>query len=162
MGQSTSAIESVPTVYRVVLTTIEPLFATLGALGAFTSPAPYIAAMTRHLGVFDPASQFVFTQLGGGWLYFAFNEAVTLRLCDDLRIWKILSIGMLLSDIAYCHSTAQAVGGWSSYLNLSLWTTEDWLVLVTTMPMVTIRVLILLGVGLKKSSKNSGKDSKKQ
>ncbi|KAL1848936.1 hypothetical protein VTK73DRAFT_9981 [Phialemonium thermophilum] len=144
-----SAEASVPFVYRLVLTTIEPLFATSGALMAFRSPAAYLSTMTRGATFFLPDTAFVYTELGGAWLLFAFLEAVVLRAFDDLRLWRLLCAGMLLSDAAYCHSAAQAVGGWAQWVVLSRWTAEDWLVFWSTAPMVLVRVLIVLGVGVR-------------
>jgi hypothetical protein len=138
-------------IYRLIITTIEPLFAASGALLAFRDPQSYLATMTRHSIAFTAGSTFLYTELGGAWLYFAFNEAVVLRLFDDLRLWRLLCFGMLLSDVAYCHSAAQAVGGWRAWAILGDWTAEDWVVFWTTTPMVLTRILIVLGIGLKKA-----------
>ncbi|KAK1764944.1 hypothetical protein QBC33DRAFT_456243 [Phialemonium atrogriseum] len=144
-----SATASIPFTYRLILTTLEPLFATSGAILAFRTPGQYLSTMTRHSTAFADNTTFLYTELGGAWLYFAFVEAVVLRAFDDLRLWQLLCAGMLLSDAAYCHSAAQAVGGWGSWATLSEWTVEDWVVLVTTAPMVLVRVLIVLGVGVR-------------
>jgi hypothetical protein len=147
---STSAAASVPFIYRLVLTTIEPFFAASGALLAFRNPSSYLSTMTRNSASFVPNTTFLYTELGGAWLYFTFVEAVVLRRFDDLRLWKYLCLGMLLSDAAYCYSAAQAVGGWNEWASLGNWTSEDWLVFVTTAPMVLVRILIVLGVGVRK------------
>lgn len=114
----------------------------------FFDPPNYLTTMTRHQVAFASDTRFLYTELGGAWLYFAFVEAVVFRMFDDLRLWRILCAGMLLSDFAYCHSAAQAVGGWGPWCTLSEWTVEDWTVLVTTAPMVLSRILIVLGVGI--------------
>ena len=67
--------------------------------------------MTRALGTFRADTRFLYTELAGAWLYFAFVEVIVLRLFDDLRLWRLLCLGMLLSDVPYFYSTAQAVGG---------------------------------------------------
>ncbi|PVH70114.1 hypothetical protein DL98DRAFT_620731 [Cadophora sp. DSE1049] len=149
-GVSVSATASIPLVYRLILTTIEPLLAVLGALLAFRNPGEYISTMTRNSASFAASTAFLYTELGGAWLYFAFNEAIVLRLFDDLRLWRILCMGMLLSDAAYCHSVAQAVGGWGAWSTMGSWATEDWVVFWTTAPMVFVRILIVFGVGVKR------------
>jgi hypothetical protein len=149
-GASVSAAASIPYIYRLALTTIEPFFAASGALLAFRNPTGYLSSMTRNSASFEPSTAFLYTELGGAWLYFAFVEVVVLRRFDDLRLWRYLCLGMLLSDAAYCHSVAQAVGGWSAWVSLADWTIEDWIVFVTTASMILVRILIVLGVGVKK------------
>jgi hypothetical protein len=151
MAPSSSVPASFPFAYRLILTTVEPLFATLGALLAFRNPAGYLATMTRGAARFAPDSAFLYTELGGAWLYFAFAEAVVLRVYrDDARLWRLLCAGMLLSDAAYCHSAAQAVGGWATWARLADWTKEDWIVFWTTAPMLATRVLVVLGIGVRR------------
>lgn len=151
------ASTSIPSVYRFILTTLEPLFALNGAVLALLAPQSYLSTMTRNLGIYTPDSTFLYTELGGAWLYFAFVEAVVLRQFDDLRLWRLLCAAMLLSDIAYCHSVAQAVGGWRAYSALTNWTVEDWVVFASTAPCALVRLLVVLGVGLRKAP---GKDAK--
>lgn len=76
-----------------------------------------------------------------------------LRLVDDVRTWKLLCMGMLLSDLAYMHSVAQGVGGWAEWVNVLHWTSDDWTVTIMTLPFVLARLVIVLGVGAKRTSK---------
>lgn len=144
-----SATETVPLVYQILLTIVEPLFALGGAFLCYRKPANYLATMTRESISFSQDTQFLYTQLSGGFVYFAFIEAVLLRTFDDRRLWRMVCLGMLLSDIAYIHSTAQAVGGWQNFVVLSDWTSNDWVVFLTTIPFVIVRVLMVRGIGLK-------------
>lgn len=80
---STSAKAAVPFVFRLILLTIEPLFAVMGSILVFTDPATYASSVTRHSVTFSPDTTFLYTSLGGAWLYFAFMEAVILRLTDE-------------------------------------------------------------------------------
>jgi len=143
------ASAAIPFAYRLILTTVEPLLAAGGALLVLRTPAEYLSTMTRGSGAFAAGSTFLYTELGGAWLYFAFVEAVVLRVFDDVRLWRLLCAGMLLSDAAYCHSAAQAVGGWAAWAHLAAWTSEDHLVFWTTAPMVLVRILVVLGVGVR-------------
>ncbi|KAH8900254.1 hypothetical protein GQ53DRAFT_741194 [Thozetella sp. PMI_491] len=143
-----SAKQTIPFAYRAILVTIEPLFALGGAFLAMRKPASYLATMTREAGVFRPETAFLYTQLGGGFLYFAFIELVILHSFDDRRLWRMLCLGMLLSDFAHIFSTPQAVGGWISYASVSDWSMNDWVVVATTLPPVVVRLLIVFGVGM--------------
>lgn len=152
MPQKTSAKASVPYFYRLILLTIEPLFALMGSVLVLIDPGTYLGSITRHSVAFTPDTTFLYTSLAGSWSYFAFVEAVVLRSFDDLALWRVLCAGMLLSDFAFCHSTAQAVGGWGIYVNVWDWTPEDYVAFATTAPMVLTRILLVLGVGLKRPS----------
>lgn len=144
-----TASSAIPYIHRFLLLNIEPLFAFSGAIYLMLNAGEYTATLSRGL---VPASQagpeFIYTELLGGWLHFAFTEAVVLRLVDDARIWRLLCMGMLLSDVAYCHSCAQAVGGWRVWLILADWTMNDWTVAVTTWPFVLARLSIVSGIGV--------------
>lgn len=148
----TSASASLPSIYRLMLTTIEPLFSLNGALLTFFNPQSYLSTMTRDTGLITPDTRFLYTELGGAWLYFAFVEAVVLRQFDDLRLWRLLCLAMLLSDVAYCHSVAQAVGGWGNWVVLSEWTAADHAVFWSTAPCALVRVLVMLGVGVREET----------
>ncbi|KAH8780342.1 hypothetical protein F5883DRAFT_517254 [Diaporthe sp. PMI_573] len=150
MPPKASAKASVPYIYGLILLTIEPLFAVTGSALVLIDPSTYLGSITRHSVAFAPDTTFLYTALGGSWLYFAFVEAVVLRLFDDLALWRVLCLGMLLSDFAFCHSTAQAVGGWVAYAKIGDWTAEDWVAFASTAPMVLTRIFIVLGVGVKR------------
>ena len=142
------ASEAIPYLLRFPLLWLEPLFSLNGSILTYMSASTYTKTMTRGaLPIIQPNSQFIYTELAGGWLYFAFTEAVVLRLVDDVRVWRLLCIGMILSDIAYTHSCAEALGGWSEFLILSKWTAEDWAVALATWPFLFARIAIVLGIG---------------
>lgn len=139
---NTSATDAFPFVYRIILTTIEPILALLGAITVVINPAKYLGTMTRNTVDHDPPTAFLYTQLCGAWLVFAINEALVLRLVDDRRVWKLMCLGMLASDVCYMHSCAQAVGGWAEWAQLQHWSAEDWAVFITTFPPVMTRVAL--------------------
>ncbi|CAK7232249.1 hypothetical protein SCUCBS95973_008197 [Sporothrix curviconia] len=153
-------------VYRLIFNTIEPICAGVGGLFIFYDPGSYLVTMTRHAAQYPanagPVAAFLYTQLGGGWLYFAFVEAVILRIyATDMRLWRLLCMGMLLSDAAYAHGCAQAVGSWANWADLSAWTVEDWTVFWTTAPMLAARICFVLGVGVDFTSSHGNLGKKK-
>lgn len=152
MPPKVSARASVPYISRLILLTVEPFFALMGSALVLVDPSTYLGSVTRHSVAFAPDTTFLYTALGGSWLYFAFVEAVVLRLFDDLALWRVLCAGMLLSDFAFCHSTAQGVGGWGNYVKIENWTGEDWVAFASTAPMVLTRILLVLGIGIKRST----------
>jgi hypothetical protein len=125
----TKASTTIPYIYRFLLLNVESLFAFGGVIMALTVPGMYISSLTREaITTVDNSTGFVYTQLAGGWLHIAFCEFVILRLIDDLRVWKLMCMGILLSDALYSHSLAQALGGWSNWIVFADWTGQDWLV----------------------------------
>lgn len=147
---SQTASATIPALWRFLLLYVEPFCALFGALALQLYPALYTAAMTRQkLTAIEPASEFIYTELLGGWLYFAFTEAVVLRFVDDYRVWRLLCVGMLLSDAAYVHSCAQGVGGWSEWVQVGGWTVEEWAVTLSTWPFLIARLAIASGAGMR-------------
>ncbi|PWN87186.1 hypothetical protein FA10DRAFT_269787 [Acaromyces ingoldii] len=152
----------IPIVYRLCINTIEPLLAFGGAVQTLFWPADFLAIMahrpqTGDTPVYDVRTHFLYTSLTGAWLLFAYLEAVVLRLYpNDVQLWKRLIVPMLLSDVLFCHSTALAVGGYGELLSVAHYTSADWLVCVTTWPLVLARVAFVLGVGLPSSTSSQG------
>lgn len=145
-----TASATIPALWRFLLLNVEPVCAFAGVLTLVFAPSLYTANMTRQaLTTIEPASEFIYTELLGGWLHLAFTEAVVLRLVDDYRVWRLLCIGMLLSDAAYVHSCAQGVGGWGEWVHVSHWTADEWAVTLSTWPFVVARLAIASGVGMR-------------
>jgi hypothetical protein len=148
--RSLTASATIPWLSRFLILNVEPFCAFGGVLMLLSAPEVYTKTMTRHaLTTIEPASEFIYTELLGGWLHSAFTEAVVLRLVDDYRVWRLLCMGMLLSDTAYVHSCAQALGGWGVWLQVGGWSVDDWVVTVTTWPFMIARLLIVGGVGMR-------------
>lgn len=147
-SQSASAV--VPALWRFMLLNVEPVCALGGVLMLIFAPTVYTKTMTRHtLTSIEPASEFIYTELLGGWLHFAFTEAIVLRLVDDYRVWRLLCMGMLLSDLPYMHSCAQAIGGWGVWFQVGGWTVDEWAVTLSTWPFVIARLAIVAGAGMR-------------
>lgn len=141
---SATATSTIPLLYRIILLYIEPLFALNGAFMVFFQPAKYADLMTRSSILYDPSSQHLYTQIGSLWLLFAFNEAVILRLYDDVRLWKLLCVSMLLSDAGHNWSMVQGLGGWSQWVKVGEWEASDWTLFLSTTPLMVVRILVLL------------------
>jgi hypothetical protein len=144
------ASTSLPLLYRLTLLLLEPLFALNGALMTFRTPRDFATQITHDPARYTPANQFLYTQLGGAWLLFAFNEAVVMGLVDDLRVWRLLCWGMLVSDVVYHVSSVQAVGGWEVFVRFGEWSAFDWAVFASAVGPMVVRLLIVAGVGVRK------------
>lgn len=143
------ATASIPYPYRLTLTTLEPLIAFGGVLHAFTAPESYLDTMTRGAVPYDPRTHFLYTQLAGSWLFFVFLMVFMLRRFDDVGVWRWVCFGGLLQDGLFFWSVAEAVGGWGVWGDVRGWEGSDWLVLLTSVPGLLARALVVLGVGVK-------------
>jgi hypothetical protein len=150
MDSPAKASTTIPYLYRFLLLNVESLFALNGAVLVFLRAGLYASTMTRGaIASTQPAEHFIYTELAGGWLHLSFTEGVILRLVDNLRVWKLVCCAILLSDIMYCHSCAEALGGWIVWFNVLEWTAADWVVTLSTWPFVFVRLAIVLGIGVK-------------
>lgn len=151
------ASTALPFLYRLILLLLEPLSSLNGAVMTFRAPADYVTAIAHDAALYHPANQFLYTQLGGAWLLFAFNEAVVMTLADDLRVWRLLCCGMLVSDVVYHVSSVQAVGGWEAFVRFAEWSAFDWAVFVSAVVPMVVRVLVVAGVGVRAGGKGKAK-----
>ncbi|EME40306.1 hypothetical protein DOTSEDRAFT_74939 [Dothistroma septosporum NZE10] len=148
---SIKASDSIPYLYRFLLTNVESLAALGGIILILTNPGFYLGGMTREVITSYPSQyDFLLWQIAGGWAFIVFTESVILRFVDDLRVWRYLCMGILCCDAFYTQSTAMAVRGWGEWLDLGKWTAQDLVAAVMTWPFVLTRVAIVLGVGVKK------------
>jgi hypothetical protein len=153
------ATDSIPWIPRLCLTTFEPLVAVSGAIQVITQPQVYIAILTRTAtSDIHPAAlgnTWIYTQLAGGWLIIAFLEAVLLRVVDDLRVWKLVCMAVLLSDVCYVLSAVEAAGGWTEHFAWWKWTVMDLTAQITTWPFVLSRIGVLTGLLVMEKNKSS-------
>lgn len=146
------ASTALPLLYRLQLLVIEPLCSFNGAVMALRNPQDYAAKISRGFAPYDPADQHLYTQLAGAWLLFGLSEVLVLGLVDDLRVWKPLCAAMLASDVVYHVSSVQAVGGWERFARLGEWDAFAWAVFVSAVAPMVVRLLVVLGVGVKAQS----------
>lgn len=146
------ATASIPRAYRLALTTLEPLLAFGGVLHTLSAPEDYLSTMTRSRVPYDPRTHFLYTQLAGSWLLFVFLGALALRRFDDVGVWRWVCAGGLLQDALFVWSVAEAVGGWGVWGDVGGWEGTDWLVFWTSVPGLLARLLVVLGVGVRKGA----------
>lgn len=139
-------ISSLPLVYRVLFLYFEPMGALLGSLLLHFSPQKFLTTMRPDL-VYDAMHQVVYDMLAATYVLFAFNEAVILRLTNDLRIWKALLCGILLCDAIHLYGSCSALGN-SVFWNPLLWRWEDAVNLGSLWLQGAIRVAFIYGLGL--------------
>lgn len=146
----TKASTALPFFYRFVLLYLEPFFALNGAYLTIFTPSEFAAKVTHSTTNYLPENNYLYTQLGGTWICFAFNEAVVLRLADDLRVWKLLCWGMLICDVVNHIGSVQSLGGWEQWSNFGAWELYDWAVFCSSVVPLLARIGVVSELGVRK------------
>ena len=93
-------------------------------------------------------------------LNFGFISAVLLRYTQDIRIWHIIEIGLLITDFAYFPAVYGALKSQGRVLP-ETWRAEDWGSLVVTGMVTLVRLAFLARVGFTDED-GDGKEKKEQ
>ncbi|KAF9692419.1 hypothetical protein EKO04_009710 [Ascochyta lentis] len=140
---------NIPLVYRLWHLWIEPAMALNGARYLWSMPDVYHQYMPGT-SAWSPKSQIIYDQLAATYMLFAFNQAVTLRVVQEVRLWKVLLFGMALCDAGHIYSVWAEMGT-RDMLSPSVWRPSDWVTMVSTVGPFFLRLAFVLGVGLKDS-----------
>jgi len=136
----------IPLLYRIAFNWVEPIFAFGGALQAYFAPKDLLAIATPNVK-YNESMHPIFTQLAGGWCLLAFNDAVTLRLTQDVRIWTSLLTAGIISDLIYTFSLYEDLGA-ARFWNPLVWNSNDWLTIMTTIPPMLVKFAFVARIGL--------------
>jgi len=136
----------IPLLYLIAFNWVEPLFAFGGALQCYFSPKDLVAIATPSVQYHESAHP-IFTQLAGGWILLAFNDAVTLRLTQDVRIWTSVLTAGILSDLMYTLSIYEDLGA-ATFWNPMAWSFMHFFTLITTIPPMLMKFAFVARVGL--------------
>lgn len=119
----------------------------------FFTPAFVLNAFVpKTYATHNPYYDFVFEQLGGALLMLGFIDIVLLRYTEDVKIWKIIQIAVLIYDLSLLYSN------WTSLtlqgrLSVTALRWEDWGGIFITAQAAVVRSVFLLGVGLDEKEK---------
>nr|POE88303.1 hypothetical protein CFP56_11532 [Quercus suber] len=144
-----------PFVYTLFFLWIEPIATAVGAYYAFLlqpaykhmTSSPY-SSSTINLQSVSRVESIVLYQLANLYLVFALNEAFVLRATRDLRVWRVLLLGLLIADFGHLYSVhAQGV---EVYWRVWEWNAMYWGNLGFVYVGASMRTAFLLGLGLPK------------
>ncbi len=162
MASSTS---HVPLIYRIFFQTLEPLAAVSGAYLAHFKPRDYLdvtapPSMLLESAPVSPLAQLLLSQIAGCYLLFALNLAVVLRCTSDLRVWRLILLGCLLSDFAHLYAACEAMDK-STMWAVHTWRKEEWGNIGTLYLGAVLRMAFLCGVGMTKSPGSPSEEQKR-
>ncbi|KAF4984793.1 hypothetical protein FZEAL_84 [Fusarium zealandicum] len=134
--------------YRVWFTCIDPLvlIPTVYSL-IFTPEVILDALIPATLSVYDPAQSFLFHQLAALYAFLGIVLGGVLRASSDINVWRIVTAGVLLIDVALLASLYVSLDQ-QGRLELGKWRWQDWGNVVLTAGLVVIRGMFLAGVGV--------------
>jgi hypothetical protein len=148
---------NIPAFYRFYFRWSDPAICLWGAYMDFFTPAfDFHAFVPESISPYNPYFDTILQQLGGSLLMLAVIDIVLLRYTNDINIWKILQLAVLVYDSTLLVSIYYSLGQ-QGRLSLSALRWEDWGGIVITAQAAVVRSLFLLGVGLG-SSKGKKRD----
>ncbi|KAK1070655.1 hypothetical protein LTR33_010610 [Friedmanniomyces endolithicus] len=135
--------KSLPLIYRIFFLYIEPVATALGAIYAldlFGLQDDYMLLTYATI----PES-IVLNQLANMYFVFALNEALVLRATNDVRVWRILLLGLLIADFGHLYSVHPI--GVNVYYEFWNWSSMYWGNLGFVYVGAAMRTGFLLGAG---------------
>lgn len=138
----------IPLLYVLLFLYYEPVAAFGGAMLCHFDAPQFLKTMDAT-AVYAPDSQVIFNQLAATYLLFAFNEGVVLRITKDLKIWKIMLLGIMLCDFVHLYAS-WCVMGTAVFIRPWVWRPEDWLAVGTIWAPLFVRLAFLAEVGIKR------------
>lgn len=137
----------IPLFYRVVFLYIEPVAVTSGALQSFFTPAKFIHFLQPTPTAVPKELQIIFSYLSATYLLLAWNEAVVLRCTSSQEVWKMIQLGIFLSDALHLYASVVALG-LNRFCDPRKWRVEDRINIGLIAGNGIVRLLFILGVGL--------------
>ncbi|KAF9692457.1 hypothetical protein EKO04_009333 [Ascochyta lentis] len=145
MSHPQSSSRAIPSFYRVFFTIIDPIICIWGAYMDFFDPrmvlSSHILADTPDIG-----HVMILKQRGGAMLSFGFTSAVLLRYTQDIKIWHLVQIALLIVDFAYFPAVFGALNEQMRVLP-ETWRAEDWGSLAITGTATLVRLAFLARAG---------------
>jgi hypothetical protein len=150
MATAAPAASRIPKAYRFVFLYLEPLSILTGAVYAafFQSMYLNLTHAASAPGTSVPVStSIVMTQLANLYLGLAFLEASILRATEDVKVWNMFLIGLLLADVGHLYSVLPV--GREIYWAYWRWNAIDWGNVAFVYFLAVTRICMLLGIGFK-------------
>ncbi|KAF2710410.1 hypothetical protein K504DRAFT_466819 [Pleomassaria siparia CBS 279.74] len=150
----------IPLLYTILFLFYEPISAFGGALLCHFDAPSFLQTMDGN-AVYAPSSQIIYNQLGATYVLFAFNEAVLLRVCRDLTVWKVVMAGILMCDVLHLYAS-WCVMGTDVFVRPWVWRPEDWLAVGTIWAPLVVRIAFLAECGIDTEPETERKKKEKK
>ncbi|KAK0953827.1 hypothetical protein LTR91_023636 [Friedmanniomyces endolithicus] len=111
--------KSIPLIYRIFFLYIEPVATALGAIYALD-----LFGLQDDYMLLTYATSTGVLGLANMYFVFALNEALVLRATNDVRVWRILLLGLLIADFGHLYSVHPI--GVNVYYEFWNWSSMYW------------------------------------
>lgn len=141
-------------IYTIYFLYFEPIIAFLGGIYGFTNPDQVILGATPPIllssasAPITPLIKLLVSQVSSLYLLFAWNQGIILRVTSDIKVWKALFVGMVISDVGHLFSLC--VADPSTFFDVLSWRSTDWINEGTLLMGLALRVAFLMGFGVGK------------
>jgi hypothetical protein len=138
--------------FYVFFVFIEPFLALNGAILAIFSPKAFLDSVLPLSTSKAPEAEttpflrYLLVYIGSLYLFVAYLKVVLLRNQSDTRIWRIVVVGLILSDLGHLGAIQILLPGFEIYWNVPLWRVEDWCNIGILLLAFAMRILYLLCV----------------
>ncbi|KAF1973963.1 hypothetical protein BU23DRAFT_462728 [Bimuria novae-zelandiae CBS 107.79] len=146
-SDSDAFLARIPIAYRTLLLYVEPCMALSGSFLCLFYPRVFLHTFSPYLA-YHSDNQIIYNQLAATYILFAFNQAVVLRVANDIRVWKAIVMGILLCDTVHLWAgfVVMHQDGTSSP---AVWRLEDWVAVGSLVVPMSLRIAFLAGVGVR-------------
>lgn len=137
-----------PTAYRFIFLTLEPLTTLLGAIYAHYFQSTYLSLLAHQTipaASIPRTTSVVLSQLGNLYLLLCLNEALVLRATSDLKVWRTFLFGLLVADFGHLWGCRQL--GDDVFWKVWEWNRIDWGNVGVVYGLAVARICFLAGVG---------------
>ncbi|KIW86007.1 hypothetical protein Z517_01401 [Fonsecaea pedrosoi CBS 271.37] len=155
-------MSTIPPLYRVFFSTIDPLIALSGALTQLFAPSTILRLYNASSATIPPAPETtVLLDSGAGYLLSTlFLQVAMLRARPaDVLVWRCLQGAILVQDVAIIGAVARSLDV-QRRLEWGLVTGQEWANLAILAGVGALRVAFLLGVGMRMDELNGDKKGK--
>ena len=164
MAQSSAArpagSSAIPLLYRLFFLYIEPVATAVGAYYAALDQKAYMHLTLPSVAgsvigtTVSTRESIVLYQLANLYFVFALNEALVLRATNDLKVWKVFLLGLLIADFGHLFSVHEV--GLEVYWRFWEWNSRMWGNLGFVYVGATMRACFLSGIGFGGGQKRKG------
>jgi hypothetical protein len=151
---SAQSSDTIPSFYRVFFTSIDPLIGLSGAYVNFFDPDTLITSVFPSdlpYTKITPSHTLILHQMGGCFIMMPFLMVFMLRATSDIKVWKFFEAGILITDFGLFFSLWKGLEV-QNRLGLEILRWEEWGTIAITGFVTIVRILFILGVGLRKST----------
>lgn len=146
----------IPLPYIIYMKWMDPIVSVMTAYAAIFNRDETLALFNPVLSPRDPNYDCLLWMTGGGFMMIAIMQGLLLRYTNDVNVWKISNLGVLVVDLSITGAMLEMFQGTGQLATLDF-KPKDLFNLFMTLVAIVMRVAFIAGIGLKSASKSGGK-----